>query len=202
MSEDRWLWFIAGPNGAGKSTRAREYFAGFGEIVNPDEIARELAPENPEENLGAAGRAAIQRRQELLEARQSFSIETTLSGRTLFRFVRRAQQGGWNIGLVYVGLRSQKQSIERVKQRVALGGHDVPIEDIRRRYARSLDNLPAFLELVDRAIVFDNSSEKGPLKLLEIEGRRMTFVHRRPPSWFRKTIGARFEIKKPSNRRR
>src|SRR5271166_4927238 len=100
MSQERWLWFIAGPNGAGKSTRAREYFAGFGEIVNPDEIARELSPENPEENLGAAGRAAIERRQELLEGGGSFSIETTLSGRTLLRFARTAQQAGWKIGLV------------------------------------------------------------------------------------------------------
>jgi predicted ABC-type ATPase len=182
MSGERWWWFIAGPNGAGKSTRAREYFAGFGEIVNPDEIARALSPENPEQNLGAAGRAAIERRRELLEAGESLSIETTLSGRTLLQFARTAQQAGWKIGLVYVGLCSPDQAIERVKQRVALGGHDVPLEDIRRRYARSLASLPAFLAMVDRAIVFDNSSEKGPLKLLESEDRKVTFVHRRPPS--------------------
>jgi len=203
MSRDRWLWFVAGPNGAGKTTRAREYIAGFGEIVNPDEIARKISNENPEENLGAAGRAAIERRQELLKAGRSFSIETTLSGRTLLRFARSAQQDGWKIGLVYVGLRSSKQAIERVRQRVALGGHHVPPEDVRRRYERSLANLPAFLEIVDRAVVFDNSSEKGPLKVLEIENREITFIHRRPPNWLRKNVGALVEIKKrPPNRRR
>jgi predicted ABC-type ATPase len=203
MSEERWLWFVAGPNGAGKSTRAREYIAGFGEIVNPDEIAREISTENPEENLAAAGRAAIERRQELLKAGRSFSIETTLSGRTLLRFARSAQQDGWKIGIVYVGLRSPKQAIERVRQRVALGGHDVPPEDVRRRYERSLANLPAFLDIVDRAVVFDNSSEKGPLKILEIEKRELTFMHPRPPNWLRKNIGSVVEIKKqPPNRRR
>jgi predicted ABC-type ATPase len=196
MSEDRWLWFVAGPNGAGKTTRAREYIAGFGEIVNPDEIARAISSENPEENLGTAGRAAIERRQGLLEAGRSFSIETTLSGRTLLRFARSAQQDGWKIGLVYVGLRSSKQAIERVRQRVALGGHDVPAEDVRRRYERSLDNLPIFLETVDRAVVFDNSSEKGPVKLLEIEKREITFIHRRPPSWLRNNLGALVDIKR------
>lgn len=203
MSEDRWLWFVAGPNGAGKTTRAREYIAGFGEIVNPDEIAREISGENPEENLGAAGRGAIERRQKLLKAGRSFSIETTLSGRALLRFARSAQQDGWKIGLVYVGLRSPKQAIERVRQRVALGGHDVPPEDVRRRYERSLANLPAFLEIVDRAVVFDNSSERGPVKVLEIEKRELTFIHRRPPNWLRKNVGALVEIKRrPSKRRR
>jgi len=62
MSQARWLWFIAGPNGAGKSTRAAEFLGGLGEIVNPDEIAREMSAA-PEEALGA-GRAAIDRRKD------------------------------------------------------------------------------------------------------------------------------------------
>jgi|SRR5271156_6225654 predicted ABC-type ATPase len=92
MSQARWLWFIAGPNGAGKSTRAAEFLGGLGEIVNPDEIAREMSAA-PEEALGA-GRAAIDRRKELLKAGNSFSLETTLSGRTLIRLAQAAKDEG------------------------------------------------------------------------------------------------------------
>jgi predicted ABC-type ATPase len=92
MSQARWLWFIAGPNGAGKSTRAAEFLGGLGEIVNPDEIAGEMSAA-PEEAL-AAGRAAIDRRKELLKAGNSFSLETTLSGRTLIRLAQAAKDEG------------------------------------------------------------------------------------------------------------
>jgi predicted ABC-type ATPase len=109
MSQARWLWFIAGPNGAGKSTRAAEFLGGLGEIVNPDEIAREMSAA-PEEALGA-GRAAIDRRKELLKAGNSFSLETTLSGRTLIRLAQAAKDEGWKVGLLYFGLRSPEQAI-------------------------------------------------------------------------------------------
>ncbi len=189
MSAERWLWLIAGPNGAGKSTRAAEVLGGLGEIVNPDEIAREISVSAPEEGLTVAGRAAIERRRQLLRFGNSFSIETTLSGRTFFRFAQDAGQEGWKIGRLYVGLRSPEQAIERVQLRVKSGGHHVPPEDVRRRYERGLANLPAFLQIVDRALVFDNSLESGPLKLLEIENHKITFAQRRPPNWLQSSLG-------------
>jgi len=187
MSEERWLWFIAGPNGAGKSTRAREFFAGLGEIVNPDEIASEMSASTPDEGLLAAGRAAIEHRRQLLTSGRTFSIETTLSGLTLFRFAREASQEGWKIGLLYVGLRSAEQAIERVQLRVSSGGHNVPPDDVRRRYARSLANLATFVPLADHAVFIDNSARR-PRLLLEVIESRVSFRAKRLPSWLTKSL--------------
>ncbi len=183
MIEERWLWFIAGPNGAGKSTRAREFLAGLGEIVNPDEIAREISTVTPEETLAAAGRAAIDRRRQLLKAGHSFSIETTLSGRTLIRLAETAGQEGWRIGLLYIGLRSSEQAIERVQLRVKSGGHDIPPEEVRRRYSRSLANISSFVALADHALFVDNSARRRARRLLEIIENRVTFRAARLPAW-------------------
>ena len=71
--------------------------------------------------------------------------------------MRRARSLGFRIELFYVGTSRVEINIERVRQRVSRGGHDVPEEDIRRRYVRSLANLPAAIGLVDEAIILDNS---------------------------------------------
>jgi predicted ABC-type ATPase len=187
MSQARWLWFIAGPNGAGKSTRAAEFLGGLGEIVNPDEIAREMSAAPEQEALGA-GRAAIDRRKELLKAGNSFSLETTLSGRTLIRLAQAAKEEGWKVGLLYFGLRSPEQAIERVRLRVKSGGHNVPPDDVRRRYYRSLSNLPGFVALADRAIFVDNSTRQRRRMILEIVEGQVTFRISQMPSWLMKSL--------------
>jgi predicted ABC-type ATPase len=52
-----------------------------------------------------------------------------------------------------------------VKDRVLKGGHDVPEEDQRRRYPRSVANLRTAFDLADEVILFDNSSIEGPRKI-------------------------------------
>ncbi len=79
MSGSPWLWLLAGPNGAGKSTYARNLLANVEEIVGPDELAYQLSQDVPESAALQAGRLAVRRRNELLEQRRSFAVETTLS---------------------------------------------------------------------------------------------------------------------------
>lgn len=74
-------------------------------------------------------------------------------------------------------------SIKRVAQRVAEGGHNVPEEDIRRRYARSLANLPVALEQADRTLIFDNSTQAGHRQVLTIENGIVTQKARKLPEW-------------------
>ena len=181
MSEEGWLWFIAGPNGAGKTTRAHEFFSGIGVIVNPDEIAKELSESTSEKSLASAACAAIERRQQLLDSGQTFSIETTLSGRTVFRFAETARQKGWKIGL-HIGLRSAEHAIERVQLRVKSGGHNVSPDEVRRRYSRSLANLGTFVPLADYSIFIDNSSRR-PRMLLQIVENSVSFRAARIPTW-------------------
>ena len=181
MNQRPWLWLVAGPNGAGKSTYAREQLTGL-EVVGADE---------PGGARFEAGRRAVQRRSELLGERRSFAIETTLSGRRHLELVRQAGSQGWNIGMIYIGLASADLAIQRVRERVAQGGHDVPAADVRRRYERSLRNLPLICAAVDRLTVLDNSSARAPMKrLLEASRGRLVFRQGRLPRWLSAALGA------------
>lgn len=189
MNEKPWLWLLAGPNGAGKSTNAPNLFATIGKIIGPDAIAVRLLPTAPEKAALTAGREAIRHIREALKERRSFAIETTLSGRFHFQIVQTASSEDWNIGLVYIGLRSQELAIQRVRQRRRTGGHHVPAADVRRRYERSLRNLPFFFRLADAVFVLDNSSTKHPTKVV-LEARRGKITSRahRFPTWLSESL--------------
>lgn len=119
---------------------------------------------------------------ELLRARRSFAVETTLSGHLHLQDVNRAKSEGWDVGMVYVGLRSPRLALERVHQRTLSGGHDVPEHDIRRRYERSLVNLGAIGQIADALLVFDNSSTSLKM-LLVASGGHVTFKAAFFPAW-------------------
>ena len=134
---------IAGPNGAGKSTSAPALLSNQYEaleFVNADDIAKGLSAFHPEKVAIAAGRILLQRFQELAEANESFAIETTLSGRGYARHITDLKRRGYRFELIFLWLPSVELAVARVAQRVALGGHDIPEDVIRRRYQAGLRN--------------------------------------------------------------
>jgi predicted ABC-type ATPase len=189
MTEVPWLWLLAGPNGAGKSTYASNLAAIVEEVVGPDAIAHQLLPTAPETATLAAGRPAVVRKRELLRERQSFAVETTLSGRGHLRDVKQAMAGGWNVGVIFIGLASSDLAVERVRQRKLAGGHDVPAGDIRRRYERSLRNLVDVSRFAELVLVLDNSGVRRPMRrVLEVRRGTIVFRHRRLPKWLRPAL--------------
>src|SRR5260370_9815513 len=164
MTQSRWLWLVAGQNGAGKSSYGPNLSSEVEEIVRPDLIALQLSPEDPERVALKAGRLAIARIESLLEQKRSFAVETTLSGRFHLDVVKRAKAGGWNVGIVYVGLKTPTIAIDRVGLRILTGGHNVPPPDIRRRYRRSPVDLAGIYGIPGRLGVLGNSSNRPPLK--------------------------------------
>jgi predicted ABC-type ATPase len=191
MTDGPWLWLLAGPNGAGKSTYAPVLSSDVEETVRPDELAYSLSPNAPEDAALRAGRLAIERIENLLEERRSFAVETTLSGRFHLDLARRAKNAGWNVGILYIGLRSPRLATERVRLRELMGGHHVPIADISRRYARSLKNLSILWQTASRILVLDNSSARPPIKrVLEVREGEIVFQLRRLPKWLSNSVGA------------
>lgn len=166
---------VAGPNGAGKTTLTRHHFADRIPVVNPDDIAAEINPSHHGEPtvLLQAGRAALARRQKHLEAGESFAVETTLTGKGELALIRRAADKGYKINLIFVGISSVQVSAGRVAERVRRGGHAVPLDDLFRRFDRSLDNLSSALAMADRAMILDNSSTRRKLLLSIEDGRVM-----------------------------
>ena len=152
---------FAGPNGAGKSTHADAILAALGiqTFVNADYIARGLSGRNAEAVAMMAGRIMLTRLKELAAAQQDFAFESTLSSRSFAPFLRRLKAQGYQVAIYYFSLASPSLAVRRVKLRVAMGGHDVPADTVRRRYARSINNfLTLYTPLADDWTVYDNSS--------------------------------------------
>ena len=170
---DKHLYIISGPNGAGKTTASYTVLPKIlqcKEFVNADEIARGLSPFNPESVAIEAGRLMLKRISELLQKNENFSIETTLSTRSYFRLVEKSHQQGYDVTLLYFWLKSPQQAIERVAERVAKGGHDIPKDIIIRRYWGGLDNLfKIYMPIVDTWILVNYS--ETPRSIVATGGR-------------------------------
>jgi predicted ABC-type ATPase len=158
------LTIIAGSNGCGKSTltsSARDKFQQT-PVLDPDAIAKSIQETLVSNNSDIeAGKRVLRRAEELIAAGQSFTVETTLSGSTYLKMAARAKEAGFNIMAVLVGTASVEINIERIKERVEKGGHDVPEEDQRRRYPRTLANMKRLLPHADLAVILDNSGASG-----------------------------------------
>ena len=148
------LYIIAGCNGAGKTTASYTVLPemlGCKEFVNADEIAKGLSPFNPESVAIEAGRLMLQRMDDLLSEGADFAFETTLATRSYVKFIERAHAKG----------------IERVATRVSEGGHNIPSDVIRRRYANGLRNLTMlYTPVCDFWTIYDNSSADAEIKII------------------------------------
>ena len=133
---------FAGPNGAGKSTHADAIVAALGidTFVNADYIARGLSGRNADAVAMQAGRIMLTRLKELAVAGKDFAFESTLSSRSFAPFLRQLKAQGYQVAIYYFSLTSASLAVRRVKLRVAMGGHDVPEDTVRRRFGRSLLN--------------------------------------------------------------
>ena len=173
-------WIIAGPNGAGKTTFALEYLpqvAQCSRFVNADLIAAGLSPLAPERELLAASRLFLGEIEACITQREDFAFETTLAGRSYLKLVRRLQTAGWRVELIYLALPSMEMSKLRVAERVAHGGHNIPVADIERRFARSLGNLLNSLRTqVDACRCFMNS-DASPELVFEQQGEVRNVLH-------------------------
>lgn len=154
---------IAGPNGAGKTTFAREFLAqeaGVVHFVNPDLIASGLSPLRPELAAIAAGRIFLRELDRLARSDSDFAFESTLSGLTYVNRLKRWKAAGRRIEIVYLRISSPELGLRRIAARVKQGGHNVPRQDVVRRFSRSWRNFARHYRLLaDAWSVYDNSGK-------------------------------------------
>jgi len=157
------LYIIAGCNGAGKTTASMTLLPEIldcQQFVNADNIAKGLSPFRPESVAFEAGRIMLHRIDELMNAKVDFAFETTLSTRSYQGKVIKAQDMGYNVMLMYLWLPSPEIAVQRVQNRVAEGGHNIPEDVVIRRYHRGIANLlNLYADICDTTIVVDNTLE-------------------------------------------
>jgi predicted ABC-type ATPase len=158
---------LAGPNGAGKTTFARSFLpqeANCLRFINADLIAAGLSPFAPEAAALKAGRLMLNEVEGCVNRRESFAIETTLSGMGYVARIRQWRAMGYEVSLYFLSLPSPEMSILRVAARVRQGRHSIPESVIRRRYAAGLTNFETIYKFeVDRWAKFDNLGDRPVL---------------------------------------
>ncbi len=164
-SRTRSIFVLAGTNGAGKSSVAGAVLVQQRiRYFNPDDVAARIRLVNPwltNEDVNSVawsyGKRLLER---AIAERLNFAFETTLGGKTIL--LESAMLAGLEVRVTYLGLSSPELHIERVRARVAMGGHDIPDAKIRERYDSSRLNLIRLMPKLSELRVYDNSHEASP----------------------------------------
>lgn len=144
---------FAGPNGSGKSTITRMARTA-GEYINADDIKRATHCTDLE-----AAVTAERMRVNALEQKADFTFETVLSTDRNLILLQKAKEAGYFVRCVYVLTANAGINVARVLTREAAGGHGVPEDKIRSRYAKSLAMIPRLLTICDIMHIYDNTIE-------------------------------------------
>ena len=165
------LYILAGCNGAGKTTASYSFLPEIldcREFVNSDEFAKSLSPFDPSIASISASRFMVRRIKDLIERGADFSVETTLATRSLVSIINEARANSYSVTILYLWIQSPEIAIQRVRDRVASGGHNIPEDVLRRRYTTGLKYLfDIYMPICDRWMIADNS---GPTFILIAEG--------------------------------
>lgn len=170
---------IGGVNGVGKSSytgSVKEKDTDFGVIVDVDKLTAKLHG-----NTLAGGKLAIRKIEECLERGCSFTQETTLSGRRTEATAKRAKALGYTVRLIYIALDTAEDSISRIGNRVSRGGHNIPSNDVTRRFATRWSDVARILPYCDYAEFYDNTN--GFQKVAEYRNGEIRTIGNAEPQW-------------------
>lgn len=172
---------IGGVNGVGKSSLSGVLSAensDLGIIIDTDKITAENGGDRIK-----GGKIAIERIESCLKRGINFTQETTLSGVRTLKTIQKARELNYFIRLYYVGVSSSAESISRIANRVSKGGHDIPPEDVKRRYAKRFDDLIKILPYCNEVIFFDN--ENGFAEKAEYKNGTLITKGGNIPEWIK-----------------
>jgi predicted ABC-type ATPase len=174
---------LAGPNGAGKSTTAKKVVRdrlGIVHYVNADTLARGLSEFASETMAFKAARIMLEHLRDLARDKVDFALETTLSGKTYAPWIAELKKQGYLFNLIYLWLPSADMAVDRVKDRVRRGGHDIPEDTIRRRYEGGLQNFfRLYSPMADFFQFYNNSNPKRPRLIAEKNDIMLDVIDRR-----------------------
>ncbi|GAA4397126.1 hypothetical protein GCM10023187_06060 [Nibrella viscosa] len=121
----------------------------------------------------------------LILSELSFTFETVMSSADKIETIRRVKEAGYFIRLFYITTRDSEINVSRVSNRMQKGGHFVPVDKIRDRYWRSLNNLANVLRLADEAYLYDNSTDGSKsVEVARLQDKELIVTANLVPDWY------------------
>lgn len=153
---------FAGVNGAGKTSIYKSIYYEKNKSekrINTDEMVARVGTWKDNNLQIKCGREAVKLINYYIKNDISFNQETTLSGKSIVRNIKKAKQEGFHVVMNYIGVDTPDIAKERVRIRVLKGGHGIPENTIERRYYESLDNLKEILDICNEINIYDNTNK-------------------------------------------
>jgi predicted ABC-type ATPase len=175
---------FAGVNGAGKTSIYKSVFLNekyIGKRINTDEMVAKIGSWKDSKLQIKAGREAVKMIDYYIKNDVSFHQETTLSGKTIVKNIKKAKEKGFCVVINYIALENFEIAKERVKCRVSKGGHGIPDEVIEKRYVESLLNLKSVIKICDEVNIYDNTNEF--IQLINIKNGKLIWRDNIIPEW-------------------
>jgi predicted ABC-type ATPase len=177
--KNRNVYIIAGPNGSGKTTFAVTFLPAYvkcSNFINADLIAVGLSPFSPRTVALKAGKLVLEQIHQFAGKGIDFAFETTLSGKLYVNLLKSLKAKGYSIHLFFLWIPNSGLAISRIKNRVAEGGHDVPAEDVIRRFNRSIANFFRLYQPLSDSWLLFNNAESNPILIAQMKYGRMTLM--------------------------
>lgn len=175
---------FAGVNGAGKTSIYKSVFFNenyIGKRINTDEMVARIGSWQDNNLQIKAGREAVKMINYYIKNDISFHQETTLSGKSIIKNIKKAKEKGFLVVMNYIGLENSEIAKERVRFRVSKGGHGIPDEVIEKRYTESLLNLKDVINICDEVNIYDNTNEF--IQLINIKNGKLIWRDKIIPEW-------------------
>lgn len=187
---------VAGGNGAGKSTFINnqllpEYRNTGAAYINADDWQKQTFGEFDNTTTTQAKEAqewAENERKKHLDSGQSFITETVFSHPSKIELIKEAKEQGFQVNLFHISLDNSDMALDRISERVLLGGHDVDSEKVKNRYERVKDIIAEAIKYADKTFVYDNSVMYRPHeKILSLDKDNVISIHSHLPNWVTET---------------
>jgi predicted ABC-type ATPase len=121
-------------------------------------------------------------REKLLLENYTFSFETVMSHESKVEYLRKAKDNRFVTYLYFICTQDPEINVQRIKNRVIKGGHDVEIGKVKTRYFRSLELLHSSFLSADRAYIIDSSNKRRNV-ILEKRKNEVLLNQLNIPDW-------------------
>ncbi|AND85506.1 ATPase [Clostridium tyrobutyricum] len=180
---------FAGVNGAGKTSIYKSIYYERNKNekrINTDEMVARIGSWKDSNLQIKCAREAVKLINYYIKNNISFNQETTLSGKSIVRNIRKAKEKGFYVVMNFIGVDSPEVAKERVRIRVLEGGHGISEEAVERRYYESLENLKILMLVCDETNIYDNTKQIEEIAYL-INGA-IKWKSKNMPKWSRKIL--------------